>query len=257
MKIWEAILLGLLQGLTEFLPVSSSGHLVLVQNMLGINPEITLFFDVMLHLGTLIAVFIVFYKDIFGLLKPPFKTLGLLVLATIPAGVAMLILSDKIEALFNGQFLWIGFLITAIMLLITEYIGKKHAKDKPLGLKVSLIMGAMQAVAVVPGISRSGSTISGGVYSGANRTTIAKFSFLMSIPVILGSAFVEIIRVEDWNAVPALPIILGMLAAAVSGYLAIRLMFKLIQKCNYKWFSLYLVVLSIITFINEIVVPLW
>ena len=257
MEIWKAILLGLLQGLTEFLPVSSSGHLVLVQNMLNIDPNLTLFFDVMLHMGTLIAIFIVFYKDILGLLKPPFKTLGLLVLATIPAGIVMLLFSDQIEALFNGQFLWIGFLITAIMLLVTEYVGKKYPKDNPLGLKVSLIMGAVQAVAIVPGISRSGSTISGGVYAGASRTTVAKFSFLMSIPVILGSAFVEIIKVKDWNAVPVLAVILGMLAAAVSGYLAIRLMLKIIQKCNYKWFSLYLIALSIITFINEIIIRLW
>lgn len=257
MKIWEAIILGLLQGLTEFLPVSSSGHLVLVQNILGIDPAITLFFDVMLHVGTLIAVFVVFYKDILGLFKPPFKTLGLLVLATIPAGIVMLLFSDQIEVLFNGQFLWIGFLITAIMLLVTEYVGKKFPKDNPLGLRVSLIMGAVQAVAIVPGISRSGSTISGGVYAGASRTTVAKFSFMMSIPVILGSAFVEIIKVKDWNAVPVLSAILGMLAAAVSGYLAIRLMLKIIQKCNYKWFSLYLIALSIITFINEIIIRLW
>lgn len=257
MEIWKAIILGLIQGLTEFLPVSSSGHLVLAQNILGIDPSITLFFDVMLHVGTLIAVFAVFYKDIFDLLKPPFKTLGLLILATIPAGIAMLLFSDQIEALFQGQFLWIGFLITAIMLLITEYVGKKYPKDNPLDIKVSLIMGAAQAVAIVPGISRSGATISGGVYAGASRTTVAKFSFLMSIPVILGSAFVEVIKVENWNAVPALAVIMGMISAAISGYLAVRLMLNLIKKCNYKWFSLYLGVLTVITFINEIIIPLW
>ncbi len=256
MKIWEAIILGLIQGLTEFLPVSSSGHLVLVQNWLGIDPNLTLFFDVMLHMGTLIAVFIVFYKDILGLLKPPFKTLGLLVLATIPAGIAMLLFSDQIETLFQGQFLWIGFLITAIMLLVTEYVGKKHPKDNPLGLKVSLIMGAVQAVAIVPGISRSGSTISGGVYAGASRATVAKFSFLMSIPVILGSAFVEIIKIDNWNAVPVLAVFLGMIASALSGYFAIRLMLKLIQKCNYKWFSLYLGILAVTLFVMEVIVPL-
>lgn len=256
MNIWEAILLGLVQGLTEFLPVSSSGHLVFFQNILGVQGDL-LFFDVMLHIGTLVAVFVVFFKDILELFKPPFKTMGLLILATLPAGIVMLLLSDKIETLFEGQFLWIGFLITAVMLLITEYVGKKYSKDRPLGWQVSLIMGAAQAVAVVPGISRSGATISGGVYAGAKRETVAKFSFLMSIPVILGSGLVEVIKVQDWNAIPISCVIAGMVAAAVSGFLAIKLMLKLIQKCNYKWFSLYLTALALLTLLNQYALNWW
>jgi undecaprenyl-diphosphatase len=256
MNIWEAIALGITQGLTEFLPVSSSGHLVLFQNILGVQGDL-LFFDVMLHVGTLVAVFAVFFKDILDLFKPPFKTMGFLILATLPAGIVMLLLSDQIEALFSGQFLWIGFLITALMLLVTEYIGKKYPKDRPLDIKVSLIMGLSQAVAVVPGISRSGATISGGVYAGAKRETVAKFSFLMSIPVILGSGLVEVIKVQDWNAVPIGCVIAGMIAASLSGFLAIKLMLKLIQKCNYKWFSLYLAVLALVSCLNQYVLFWW
>lgn len=256
MNIWEAILLGVVQGLTEFLPVSSSGHLVLFQNILGVQGEL-LFFDVMLHIGTLVAVFVIFFKDILDLFKPPFKTMGLLILATLPAGLVMLLLSDQIEALFEGRFLWIGFLITAVMLLVTEYVGRKYPKDRPLDLKVSLFMGFAQAVAVVPGISRSGATISGGVYAGAKRQTVAKFSFLMSVPVILGSGLVEVIKVQDWNAVAIPCVLAGMLAAALSGFLAIKLMLKLIQKCDYKWFSLYLIVLAAITCLNEYALFWW
>ena len=256
MNIWEAILLGLVQGLTEFLPISSSGHLVLFQNILGVQGDL-LFFDVMLHVGTLAAVFTVFFRDIIDLFKPPFKTMGCLIIATLPAGIVMLLLSDQIEALFGGQFLWIGFLIAALLLLATEFIGKKYPRNKPLDLKVSLIMGVSQAVAIVPGISRSGATISGGVYAGAKRETVAKFSFLMSIPVILGSGFFEIIKVQDWNAVPIVCVIAGMIAAGLSGFLAIKLMLRLIQKCNYKWFSLYLIVLALVSCLNQYVFSWW
>lgn len=256
MNIWEAILLGLVQGLTEFLPISSSGHLVLFQNILGVQGDL-LFFDVMLHVGTLAAVFTVFFRDIIDLFKPPFKTMGCLIIATLPAGIVMLLLSDQIEALFGGQFLWIGFLITALLLLATEFIGKKYPRNKPLDLKVSLIMGVSQAVAIVPGISRSGATISGGVYAGAKRETVAKFSFLMSIPVILGSGFFEIIKVQDWNAVPIVCVIAGMIAAGLSGFLAIKFMLRLIQKCNYKWFSLYLIVLALVSCLNQYVFSWW
>lgn len=256
MNIWEAILLGLVQGLTEFLPISSSGHLVLFQNILGVQGDL-LFLDVMLHVGTLAAVFTVFFRDIIDLFKPPFKTMGCLIIATLPAGIVMLLLSDQIEALFGGQFLWIGFLITALLLLATEFIGKKYPRNKPLDLKVSLIMGVSQAVAIVPGISRSGATISGGVYAGAKRETVAKFSFLMSIPVILGSGFFEIIKVQDWNAVPIVCVIAGMIAAGLSGFLAIKLMLRLIQKCNYKWFSLYLIVLALVSCLNQYVFSWW
>lgn len=251
MEFWEAILLGILQGLTEFLPVSSSGHLVLMQNLLNIEEESILFFDVMLHVGTLISIFLVFYKDILNLFKPPFKTMGLLILATLPAAIIMLLFSKQIEGLFSGKFLWIGFLITAGVLLAAEYVGKKIKTARPLGIKVALIMGAAQAVAVVPGISRSGSTISGGIFAGASRDTVARFSFLMSIPVILGSGLVQIIDVTNWNAVPITIVISGMLAAALTGYFAIRFMLKIIKNCNYKWFALYLFCLAVVSFIIE------
>lgn len=251
MTVIEAIILGLVQGLTEFLPVSSSGHLIMAQKLLGVEGDL-LFFDIMLHIGTLVAVFVVFYKDILGLLKPPFKSLGLLVLATIPAVIVMLLFKDHVETLFGGKFLFLGFLLTAGILMATEWYGRRAKSDKDITIYTALAMGAAQAIAVIPGISRSGSTISGGVFSGVQRNKVAKFSFLMSIPVILGSGLVSVLDVTVGGAgmggIGVGAIIAGMLASAISGYFAVRFMLKIIQKCNYKWFSLYLAAAGVAAF---------
>ena len=188
MTLWQAILLGLTQGLAEFLPVSSSGHLVLMREIFGIKGEY-LMFDVMLHVGTLFAVFITFFKDLIALFKPPFKTIGLIIVATVPAVVVGLLAGDYIENLFSsGKYLCFFFLFTALLMFLTEIIAKRTRETKPLGLKAAIAMGLMQGVGVFPGISRSGSTIFGGVVAKAEREEAAKFSFFMSIPVILGSA---------------------------------------------------------------------
>lgn len=256
MDIVEAILLGLVQGLTEFFPVSSSGHLVLVHDLFGI--EASMFFDIMLHVGTLIAVFAVFYKDILGLFKPPFNKLALLALASVPAALVGFLLSDKIEGLFqSGKLLPFFFLITAALLLTAELVAKRRKTlPQPLGPGRTLIMGCAQACALIPGISRSGSTIAAGILSGAEKEKVARFSFLMSIPVILGSALMEGVglintEVADINVISLLA---GMAAAAISGFFAIKLMLKLIGKNNYKWFAVYLAALSIFTFVNYYII---
>jgi undecaprenyl-diphosphatase len=151
-----------------------------------------LFFSVMLHIGTLIPVFIVFWRQIIGLFRPPYRSLILLALVSIPAAAAGYLLGDVLETVFFGvSFLWIFFLITAALLIVTEAVGKRvkpSADDGRIGVKTGLIMGFAQAVAVLPGISRSGSTICAGVLSGGKREKVARFSFFMSIPIILGSA---------------------------------------------------------------------
>ena len=249
MEIWQAIILGFVQGLAEFLPISSSGHLILVRSLMGIEGDYLLF-DIMLHVGTLGAVGVYFFKDILALFKPPFKKMGLLILATIPAALVGLFLGDYVDAVFmSGKYLCFFFLATAILMFVTEFLAKKESFNQPLTIKTAIGMGLMQAVGVLPGISRSGSTIFGGVVTKTNKNEVASFSFLMSIPMILGSAVVETYHViKDGANVYVLPMIIGMLVAFVSGYFAIKFVMGLVKKANFKWFGVYLIALSLVTF---------
>jgi undecaprenyl-diphosphatase len=257
MNILEAILLGLVQGLTEFLPISSSGHLLLLQDIMGIYENRALV-SVMLHLGTLLAVVIFFFKDLLALLKKPYNTLLNLIIATIPAALVMLLIKDHVEALFGPTFYCFGFLITAVVLLLTEIISKKNigTPAEEVDSKKALAMGLAQAVAVIPGISRSGSTICAGVLSEAKREAVAKFSFLMSVPVILGSSAVSALEISTLQ-IDALPLLLGMASAFVTGILSIKLMMKAIKKSNYRWFSAYLFLLFALVFTNIFIARIW
>ena len=269
MGIWEAIwksaILGTVQGLTEFLPVSSSGHLTLLQRILGYDLDGTgmTFVNILLHFGTLLSVVFVFWKDILALFKKPFKTLLMLIVATVPAGVVGILFDDKIEALFDPEsnvawlcWLAVFFAFTAFILLLTEFISSRKKKVAPLGWRHSVPMGLAQAVALFPGISRSGSTIAAGVISGAKRNEVAKFSFLMSIPVILGSLAVEtyhLIKPAEGVSVTIgasgiIGMVVGVVFSAAAGFFAIKVMLKVISKGNYKWFALYLVILSFTCF---------
>lgn len=259
MEIWQALVLGLVQGLGEFLPISSSGHLVLTRELMDISGDYMLF-DIMVHVGTLLAVLVAFYKDIIALFKPPFKTIGLLILASVPAAVVGLLCNDAIEGFFTGaKYICFFFLFTAVLMLVTEFIAVKKPyveRELPLrvapsvGIKAALIMGGMQAIALFPGVSRSGSTIFGGTVARSRRSDVAKFSFFMSVPVILGSALLQIVDVAQTGTVVQWGVILaGMGASFLSGLIAIKLMMRLIEKADYKWFSLYLFVLAVLTFI--------
>lgn len=257
--IWQSFVLGTVQGLTEFLPVSSSGHLTLLQKILGydIGGGSMMFVNVMLHLGTLLAVVVVFRKDILALFKKPFKTLLMLIVATIPAGVVGLLFNDKIDSLFGGDnalfLLAVCFSTTALLLLICELVALRTKNPRSLGWRNAVPMGLMQAVALFPGISRSGSTIVAGTLTRAKSDDVAKFSFLMSIPVILGSVVVELkgvvfdhpesVTAMGWAG--AVGILVGIVSSAVFGLLAIKVMLKVIGKANYKWFAVYLVILSL------------
>ncbi|MBD5584475.1 MAG: undecaprenyl-diphosphate phosphatase [Clostridia bacterium] len=261
MEIWQAVILGLVQGLTEFLPVSSSGHIAFFQGVFGINDsDIALFFSIILHLGTLVAVCVIFWKDIIALFKKPFKTLGLLVLASIPAGIMGIIFElCDLDAVFLGEymgvFLCVFFLITAILLFTTEMVVKRRQNVLPLCIKTTLPMGVAQAFAVLPGISRSGSTICAGTLAGCKSEEVAKFSFIMSIPVILGSFVIELAmglkngeiqqNFAQGGATLGWSVALGFIISAIAGLFAIKVMLKVIKKANYKWFSLYLVLMSI------------
>lgn len=262
MEVWEALILGIIQGFTEFLPVSSSGHLVLTQNLLGINPENAMFFDVMVHVGTLVAVLAVLHKPVMELVKKPIsKPMLCLIIATVPAGIVGVFLNDYVESLFGGDYIFILFLATAILLYVTELVAKRATRQKDIDIPVALAMGVGQAFAVMPGLSRSGTTIASGLLFDGDRKKVADFSFIMSIPVILGAALLELYKILKSGIGVAelylLPTLVGAVAAAVSGYVAVRWMLKLVSKCNFKWFSVYLTALSALTFVNFLTHFMW
>lgn len=251
MEIWQAIILGAVQGFAEFLPVSSSGHLILLQNWFGIEDNV-IFYSVMLHLGTLIPVIIVLWRQILDLFKKPFNKFGYLVLATIPAGIIGIIFSKvfDLDLLFadNVWLLSITFLFTAGEMLLSEHLAKKSKSTNTINLKSSFIMGCGQAVGVLPGVSRSGSTITAGCIAKVDKNENANFTFLMSIPIILAAVALEgyeCVSTGAFGGIDVLPLALGMLTAMICGYIAIKFMLKIIKKANYKWFSLYLILLSI------------
>lgn len=259
MEIWQAIVLGAVQGFTEFLPVSSSGHLILLQNWFGISQNLV-FYSIMLHIGTLIPVIIVLWKEIVKLFKKPLSNLGYLVLATIPAGVVGLVFAFAfdLDELFTQHYwlLAITFMLTATELIFAERMAKKKQMNNGINLKSAFIMGGGQALGVIPGLSRSGTTISAGCLARVEKEKNANFTFLMSIPIIVAAAGMELISgIKDGTlvSVDLLPLIIGVVTAALCGYIAIKFMLKIIKKANYKWFSLYLVGIAIATVVTYLV----
>jgi len=261
--IFSAVM-GLVQGLSEFLPISSSGHLIVAEKLLGLlgyqpGGERVAFY-VMLHMGTLIAVALVFWKDWVDMLRHPVKnrTLLLLFVASLPALLVKLVLGSWIDGLFTGWFLGVSFLITAAFLVIIEWVEKKRgqsAGDSAVELPSALVMGAFQGVALLPGVSRSGSTLLGGVLSGLNRKTAAKFSFMMSAPAILGSFLSEGKDAVEQSGVASLlgaNTLIGLVFAAVSGYLAIRYMLRLIERISFYRFAAYVAIVGILVLIAQL-----
>ena len=251
----QAMLLGLLQGLGELLPISSSGHLLLGRMVFGLtideSPAYKML-DILLHAGTLIPVLIVFWKDWWAILRNPFKskTLLLLFIASLPTLVVKVIFDDFIDGCDTGWFLGVSFLITAVFLLVAEHVSsrKAHKTDRP-GFLHAIVMGCMQGVALLPGVSRSGSTLAGGLLSGLDRKSAAKFSFMMSAPAIAGALLLEgKDAIENgWiSDLAVMPTLLGVAVAAVVGYLAIRFMLKLVTKVSLNWFALYVAILGVL-----------
>ena len=255
MNVIEAALLGLLQGLGEFLPISSSGHLLLGRMVLGLtideSPAYKML-DILLHVGTLIPVIIVFWKDWWDILKNPFKsrTLLLLFIASMPTLVFKVIFDDFIDSCDTGWFLGVSFLMTAVFLLVAEYVSSKNAhKTGKVGFFHAIVMGCMQGIALLPGVSRSGSTLAGGLLSGLDRKSGAKFAFMMSAPAIAGALLLEgKDAIENgWiSDLAIVPTIVGVVVAGVTGYIAIRFMLKLMTKISLNWFALYVAILGVI-----------
>lgn len=256
MNIFEAIFLGIVQGLTEFLPVSSSGHLVLFQRIFGVECDVMMF-DILLHVGTLFAVVIVLWSEIVKILRKPFQKLtGMLIVATVPAVLATLFFEDFITEAFEGALLGVGFLATSFVLLLSEIISKYgKKKNAPLTYPRALGAGCMQALAIMPGLSRSGSTIAGSLMTGVSRENAANFSFLMSIPIILGSLVYEGYgMIKDGIAFDQsliFPSLVGMIFAAVSGFFAVKFMLNLIKKHRLYGFVIYTAILGTAVILDQ------
>lgn len=248
MTIFQAILLGIVQGVAEFLPISSSGHLVLLQNFLGLAQD-GILFDTIVHIATLVAIIVFFFTDLLNLKINEIKAI---IIGTIPAVLVGLFLKDQIEFLFTST------LLVSIALLVTGginiYTDKKLAKvenftdQAKIDWKTGLIVGLFQAVAVTPGISRSGSTVAGGVSQGLSREHAFRFSFLLGIPAIAGAGVLQLkgLANGDLSSIVFTPLVLGALAAFISGLLSLYLFKYVMVKARMEVFGYYCFLVGII-----------
>ncbi|HRT71039.1 MAG TPA: undecaprenyl-diphosphate phosphatase [Syntrophales bacterium] len=258
MTVGESLFLGVVQGLTEFLPVSSSGHLVLFQKIFGIT-EGALIFDVIVHVATAAVLFVIFRRDIWTMIRHPFSRLTLLVVVgTIPTGMIGFYFEDAFEEMFgSGKTLGVEFFFTGLVLWWAETV-KEHDKDEShMGYLDALFIGVLQGVAIIPAVSRSGMTIAGALMRGLNRDFAARFSFLLSIPAILGAAAVKtrplIAMVNSGTGVGITELALGAVAAAMSGYLAVRFMLWVIREKSLRGFAWYVWALGVLIISDQVV----
>ena len=290
MSLLEAILMGLIQGITEFLPVSSSGHLALFQIAFDLD-EVGLLFDCLLHLGTLIAVFAVYYKDIWKMICAGFAIIGdffanigivfshltgkketpyrrvicnsyrkfvmLVIISTIPTGIIGIVASDLIEYASTVLIVpGICLIITSILLFIADRCREGSKTPKHVSYTNAFVIGMCQGVATMPGISRSGTTITACLLSGFDRKFAVKYSFIMSIPAILGSLVLQLFKIKDLNLEAAqwLYYGIGTAVAAIVGYICIKIMLYVVKQKKYTFFSIYCLIVGIISIVVYFVV---
>lgn len=256
MTVFQAFLLGLIQGLTEFLPVSSSGHLELGSFFLNIENSENLTFTLVVHAATVLSTIVVFRKDIIQLFKGVLEFrkndetnyIALLLFSAIPVAIVGIFFKENVEMLFTENLVLVGFslLITASLLAFAHF--KKGDQTGKIGFLHSFIIGISQALAVVPGISRSGATIATGLLLGNDRKEVARFSFLMVLIPILGAVFLSIIKGDfsDETRLGIIPLLVGFISAFVSGLAACKLMIKLVTRGNLIYFALYCLIIALI-----------
>ena len=268
MEWWQAILLGIVQGLTEFLPVSSSGHLMIFKELLGVDGEGFLDFTVSVHLATVIATIVVFWGAIWKLLKGFFQFkyndetdyICKILVSMIPVALVGFLFKDQVDALFSGTLLAVavGLVITSCLLVLSDFLSGKVVKPSSARNGISYwqaaLVGIAQAFAVAPGISRSGSTIATGLISGVRRSEMAQFSFLMVLAPIIGEQSLDLLKMATGEAafgegVGALALVLGFVAAFLSGFLACKVMVALVRKAKLKWFALYCLLVAVAIFL--------
>ena len=270
MDWWQAILLGIVQGLTEFLPVSSSGHLMIFKEIIGVDAEGFLDFTVTVHFATVLATIVVFWSAIWQLLKGFFQFkyndetdyICKILVSLIPVMIVGFFFKDQVDALFSGSLkqVAVGLCITAALLVLSDQIGKRirapKAKDTRNGISYgqAAIVGVAQAFAVVPGVSRSGSTIATGLLSGVKRDVMAQFSFLMVLIPIIGEQSLDLLKVATGHeafggTVGATALMLGFAAAFVAGFFACKVMIAIVRKAKLTWFALYCLLVAILIFV--------
>ncbi|MBO6045751.1 MAG: undecaprenyl-diphosphate phosphatase [Bacteroidales bacterium] len=253
----QALILGLVQGLTEFLPVSSSGHLTIGREILGVEAAQDLVFEVTVHVATVLATIIVFRKEIWKLLCGLFKFkyndetdyILKICVSMIPVFIVGMFFKDKVESLFSSLLVvGLALIVTAMLLLFSDIVSYRRKSAAALSDKYrngigwwqAFVVGLGQAFAVIPGLSRSGTTISTGLLCGVRREAVAQFSFLMVLVPILGEAFLDVVGGDmAASSVGMLPLLVGFLAAFVSGLFACKVMIALVKKARLRWFALY------------------
>ena len=257
----QALVLGIVQGLTEYLPVSSSGHLAIGSYLFGIEGEENLAFTVLVHVATVMSTFVVLWKEIDWILKGLFKfkmndeTKYFLniVVSMIPIGIVGVFFKDKVEEIFGSGLLIVGccLLLTAALLTFSYYA--KPRQREHISLKDAFIIGLAQACAVLPGLSRSGSTIATGLLFGNKKEKLAQFSFLMVVPPILGEALLDVLKAakgeEAFGDISVLPLVVGFIAAFVSGCLACKWMINIVKKGKLIYFGIYCAIAGAVTIV--------
>ena len=257
MDALEALVLGIIQGITEWLPVSSSGHLVISEELLGLKAGENLVFDLVVHLGTLLAVIIYFRRELWrvissflirgvakGSTEYELRMLGaLLLLATVPAGIAGVLFKDEIEGVFDLRYVGAALVANALMLFSFERFGSKGSKKKA-GPIDALVIGVFQAIAIIPGISRSGSTIGGGMLRGLDRETAAVFAFLLSVPTLAAAFAYGFATLEKYDAALDTSLI-GFFAAMLVGLVSIRYLLKAVRSGKLWVFAIYCAIVGV------------
>lgn len=255
MGLKEALFLGVVQGLTEFLPVSSSGHLVLFQKILGLKEEV-LFFDILVHVGTLLALFAVFARDFWEVVSRPTSRLTLLlVVGTVPTALLGLLFKESFASLYaTGKTLGLEFILTGLVLWVAEKAPRGSKGIERMGALEALAVGTMQGLAILPALSRSGLTIAGALLCRLDRKTAARYSFLLSAPAILGAALVELkdLSCGEALAIPLPVLLLGTAAAFLAGYLAVRFMLRVLTRGSLKPFVWYVSLLGALILLDQI-----
>jgi undecaprenyl-diphosphatase len=283
MSIFESILLGVVQGITEFLPVSSSGHLAIIQNIFHIETNGSMLFDIMLHVGTLVAIFVVYYRDIWNMIKEAVFMAGdifanlhtfllnrihktslkyrkivhnnyrkfvvLILVSTIPTGVIGVLAKDLVSAASETLLIpGICLLITGVLLLMADLAKEGKKKPKDVSYKSGLLIGASQGIATLPGLSRSGTTIAACIFCGLDRKFAVKYSFILSIPAVLGAAVLEIkdVIAEPVEAGQLGIYAVGMVCAAVVGYICIKTMLVVVRNKKFRYFAYYCFAIGVV-----------
>src|SRR3989339_746887 len=243
----EYFVLGIIQGLTEFLPVSSQGHLLIFERLF--NLQVNIAFDTVVHLGTALAAIVYFWRDIWELLTVKHRLLGLVMVSTAITGVLGVAFKDYFEALF-ANFFFVGpfFVLTGLLIMAGEKLGKGNRGEAKFNFIDAAIIGLAQGAAIVPSLSRSGTTIAAALACNLERDLAARFSFLISIPAILGAGLLQSKAIIKTGTIGlgAWPLILGFTASFISGLLAIRIFMELVRRASLRWFAYYCLALGIV-----------